>query len=76
MKNENKIPLSEKSKIKSKSQKEEKSLPLTHKYMTPNTQIHDSSLFWFDTGTFINSVVIELVLGAHTSFLGEVMNVM
>jgi len=44
--------------------------------MTPNTQIHDSSLFWFDTGTFINSVVIELVLGAHTSFLGEVMNVM
>ena len=43
MKNKNKIPLSEKfknSKIKSKSQKEEKSLPLTYKYMT----VHFSGL--------------------------------
>ena len=31
------------------------------KIVTPNIQIHDSSLFWFDTGTSIKSVWIKLV---------------
>jgi hypothetical protein len=36
-------------KNKNKLYKVAKSIPLTHKYMTPNTQIHDQSLSCLDT---------------------------
>ncbi len=49
------------------------------KIVSPNIQIHDSSLFWFGTGTSIKYVTIKvfkLVLWVQTSLLGEVINVM
>jgi hypothetical protein len=67
MKNKNKISLSEKFKNQIKFAER-------GKIVTTNIQIHDSSLFWFDTGTSIKSVWIKLVLCAQTSLLGEVMS--
>ena len=40
-------------KLIEKSQKETKSITLTHKYMTTNTQIHDRLLSWLGAGTSI-----------------------
>jgi len=47
--------------------------PLTHKYMTANTQIHERLFSWIGTytGTSINSEQIKLVLWAQTSPLSE-----
>jgi hypothetical protein len=44
------------------------------KIVSPNIQIHDSSLFWFGTGTSIKYVTIKvfkLVLWVQTSLLGR-----
>jgi len=47
--------------------------PLTHKYMTANTQIHERLFSWIGTytGTSIKSEQIKLVLWAQTSPLSE-----
>ena len=43
------------------------------KFDTPNTTIHDRSLFWFGTGNYIKSGGVKLVLWAQTSPLSDMM---
>ena len=71
--------LSRKHKIKNKKEMPHgRTIPISNsrergKFDTPNTQIHDSTHFWFDTGTSINSGGIKLVLSIHISPLREMM---
>ena len=74
MKNKNKITLRKIQKFKNQIKISERG-----NIVTPNIKRHDSSLFWFGTGTSIKNVTIKvfkLVLWVQTSLLGEVINVM
>ena len=53
------------------SYKEAKSIPLTHKYMTSNTQIHDLSFSWLGTTNSIQSGGFKTSFMVPNSPLGE-----